>query len=200
MLPETALGLHCRTMLRLVILTAILSSRALPLTAQTASPPAGLPEDCFAELEQGTGQQIACLFPLRLSDAEQAELEKGSRGYIKNVTCAMTIGIPRADVEVAIAARDHVFQAPDQPVTCTVTTRKSSFDVTGTFAPRVVFKDDVAVEASPGLANVKGVSRVISWPVVQFVNRWPSIRKGLLQIVNAYRAHARNKPAATPNP
>jgi hypothetical protein len=110
----------------------------------------------------------------------------------------MTIRMPRADVKTTIAARDHVFQSPEHPVPCMVMTHKSSFDITTTFAPRVVFKNDEAVEASPGLGNVKGVTRVISWPVVQFVNRWPSIRRGILQIVNAYRIHVRKKTAAAP--
>ena len=166
-------------------------------SSRAASEIANLPDDCFAELENGNGAEIACLFPLRLSETEQAELEKGSRGYVKNVVCTMTIRIPRADVERAMTARDLEFKSPEQPVSCTVTTYKSTFDITGTFAPRVEFKNDVAVEASPGLANVEGISRVISWPVVQFVNRWPSIRKGLLQIVNAYRAYARKKGASS---
>ncbi len=171
---------------------------AYPGRDKAATSPASLSEDCFDELENGTGHEIACLFPLRLSQSEQAELEKGSRGYIKNVACTMTIRMPRADVKTTIAARDHVFQSPEHPVTCTVMTHKSSFDITATFAPRVVFKNDEAVEASPGLGNVKGVTRVISWPVVQFVNRWPSIRRGILQIVNAYRTHVRKKTAAAP--
>lgn len=171
--------------------------------ADAGAPPAGadtVSQDCFDELENGTAAQITCMFPLRLSATEQAELEKGSRGYVRNVACTLTISIPRGDVEAALAARDHIFQSPEQPVTCTVTTHKSAFDITATFAPRVIFRNDEAVEASPGLANVKGVTRVLSWPVVQFVNRWPSIRKGLLQIVNAYRAHARNKAGRSPRP
>lgn len=169
---------------------------AIAETPQTppAEPPAA--EDCFEDLEKGTRAEIVCYFPLKLSPIEQAELEKGSRGYIKNVDCTMTIKVARSLVEAAITASDHVFQSPEQPVSCTVTTHKSSFDITATFAPRVVFKGDVAVEASPGLANVKGVSRVISWPVVQFVNRWPSIRKGLMQVVDANRAHRRKSKAA----
>lgn len=201
----------------LICLTTALSGMLTPSApdalAQQAQPPTAIPkpssadpatpalsQDCFDELENAAGAEIACHFPLRLSEAEQAELEKGSRGYVKNVTCTMTIRIKRADVAAAIAGSDHVFQSPEQPVTCTVVTYKSTFDVTATFAPRVVFKDDVGVETSPGLANVKGVSRVISWPVVQFVNRWPSIRKGLLQIVNAYRTHARKRAKTAGSP
>ena len=180
--------------------SAILAIAALPVGVSALADgrsAAALSQDCFAELESGTGSEIACLFPLRLSPSEQVELEKGSRGYVKNVACTMTIRIARSEVEIAIAAADHVFQSPPQPVVCTLTTSRSSLDITGSFAPRVVFKDDLAVEATPGLADVKGVSRVISWPVVQFVNRWPSIRSGILQLVNAYRAHARGRLAGT---
>jgi len=166
-----------------------------PPVTSPAAPPASEPADCFEQLEKGTGPEIACEVPLRLSAEEQAELEKGSRGYVKNVACQLSVRIVRADVEAAIAARDIVYESAPQPVACTVTTHKSSFDITATFAPRFVVRDDVAVEATPGLANVKGVTRVLSWPVVQFVNRWPSIRSGLLQIVNAYRTHARTKAA-----
>jgi hypothetical protein len=172
----------------LAVVKAALTFTALPVSAEPAPP---LSEDCFALLERGTGDTIACAFPLRLSPEEQAELKAGSRGYVDNVACMMTVRIARADVATAIRASDHTFQSPEQPVVCTVTTPKSTFDITATFAPRVVFKKDVAVEATPGLGNVKGITRVISWPVVQFVNRWPSIRSGMLQVVNAYRAHAR---------
>lgn len=181
-----------------VVLAAACNAAAVAQTTQSPPSPLPAPDDCFEQLEKGHGAEIVCHFPLKLSPIEQAELEKGSRGYIKNVDCLMTIRIARADVDAAIAAADHTFQSPEQPVTCTVTTHKSRFDITATFAPRVVFKGDAAVEATPGLANVKGVTRVISWPVVQFVNRWPSIRSGLLQVVNAYRTYRRK--ALVPNP
>ena len=155
-------------------------------------------EDCYEELENGTRPEIACLVPLRLSETERVELEKGSRGYLKDVTCTMTVRVPRRDIEAAIASRDAIFQSPEQPVRCTITAPKSTFDITATFAPRVVIKNDVAVEATPGLGNVQGITRVIAWPVVAFVNRWPSIRAGMLQVVNAYRAHARKNKSAAP--
>ena len=179
--------------------TVVLSSLALAAvacTAATAEPAqadAALPEDCFELLEKGTGAEIACAVPLRLSPTEQEELEKGSRGYVKNVACTLTIRIARGDIDRAIGASELVFESPAQPGACSVTTRKSTFDITGTFAPRIVIRGDIAVEATPGLADVKGVTRFISWPVVQFVNRWPSVKSSMLQIVNAYRTHARKK-------
>lgn len=170
-------------------LSALAAARAGP----GAEPPAGkappLSQDCFAEIETGTGEDIACLFPMRPSPEERAELEKGSRGYVKDFSCALTVRIARAEIDRALAAADYVFKSPEQPVTCTITTHKSTFDVTATFAPQVTFKAGVAVDATPGLGNVKGITRVISWPVVLFVNRWPSVRAGMIQIINAYKAH-----------
>lgn len=168
---------------------ATLTAAAAPVSAAAEDRSA----DCYDQLEHGTAAEISCRVPLRLSPAEQAELEKGSRGYVKNVACLMTITLARAEIDAAIQADDIVFQSREQPVQCTVTTHKSTFDVTATFAPRVVIKGGVATEASPGLGNVKGVSRVLSWPVVQFVNRWPSIRSGFIQVVDAYRAHKRKQ-------
>lgn len=165
-----------------------------PAVSKPAKPP--LSDDCFAELTSGTSQEIACLFPLSLSEQERADLKANSRGYVDNVTCMLVVRIARAKVDETIAKPDHIFESPDQPVTCTVTSPKSTFDITATFAPRIVIKGDKATEASPGLGNVKGVTRVISWPIVQFVNRWPSIRAGMLQIVNAYRDHARKTSRA----
>jgi hypothetical protein len=156
---------------------------------------APLPEDCFDVLENGKGAEIACTFPLRLTEQERADLKKATRGYLDDLNCIMTIRIDRAKVDEAIRAADLVFQVPEQPVSCTVTTPNNTFDVTATFSPRVVFKRDKAVQASPGLANVKGVSRVLAWPVVLYVNYGPGMRAGLLQVVNAYRTFARKKAA-----
>lgn len=158
-----------------------------------------LSQDCFAEVETGTGPEIACLFPIRPSAEERAELETGSRGYVKDFSCRLTVRIARAEIDKALAATNYVFKSPEQPVVCTITTHKSTFDVTGTFAPEVTFKNGVAVDATPGLGNVKGITRVISWPVVLFVNRWPSVRSGMIDIVNAYKARkARERTAPSP--
>jgi hypothetical protein len=168
----------------------ICCTQALPVTAIAQSPPVGqkLSNDCFTEVETGTGPEIACLFPMQPSPDERVELEKGSRGYVKDFNCRLTVRIARAEIDRALAAVNYIFKSPAQPVVCTITTYKSSFDVTATFAPEVTFKDGTAVSATPGLGNVQGITRVISWPVVQFVNRWPSVREGMLTIINAYKA------------
>jgi hypothetical protein len=173
---------------------------AAPSPAPSAAPSLALSDDCFAEVETGTGPDIACLFPMRPSPAERADLEKGSRGYVKDFSCRLTVRIARAEIDKALAATDYVFKSPEQPVVCTITTHKSTFDVTGTFAPEVTFKNGAAISATPGLGNVQGITRVISWPVVQFVNRWPSVRDGMVQIINAYKAHKLGKAGAKPAP
>ncbi len=160
--------------------------------AQSTAPT--LSVDCFAEVETGSGAEIACLFPLQPSAEERAVLERGSRGYVKDFNCRLTVRIARSEIDKALVAVDYTFKSSEQPVVCTITTYKSTFDVTATFAPEVIFKNGTAVSATPGLGNVKGITRVISWPVVQFVNRWPSVREGMLTIVNAYKAR-KGKPA-----
>jgi hypothetical protein len=158
--------------------------------------PSALSQDCFAELETGTAPEIACLFPITPSPQEREELEKGSRGYVKDFTCRLTVRMSRAEIDKALSTNDYAFKSPEQPVVCTITTYKSTFDVTATFAPEATFKNGVAISATPGLGNVKGISRIVSWPVVQFVNRWPSVREGMLTIINAYKKHKDAKSTA----
>ena len=45
----------------------------------------------------------------------------------------------------------------------------------------------VAVDATPGLADVKGVTRVISLPVELWVNKGSTVRDGMVKVVNAYK-------------
>lgn len=174
----------------LALLGPTIVAIAAPASAQ---PPAHAQADCFEMLEQGSGDEITCEAPLRLSAEERAELEAGSRGYVTDVACTLSIRISRSLVERAIWEDDYVFQSPQQPLVCRVTMPKRTLDITATFAPRVTIAKGEAIDASLGLDNVEGVSRVLSWPVKQFINRWPSIRVGTLQAVNAYRAHARRK-------
>lgn len=207
-LHRAGLQRHCLAHALVLLAVALHLIAATPIRAEDRTDGAALPEhaaqntsptseiiseDCFDELENGATPLLACRVPLILSESEQAELEKGSRGYVKNVNCMLTIKIERKELEVPTSEPNHVFQSPEQPVTCTVTTYKSTFDITATFAPRITFKDGDAVGALPGLGNVQGVSRVISWPVVQFVNRWKSIQNGMLQVVNAYLARERKR-------
>ena len=132
--------------------------------------------------------------------AERAEMEKQTSGYLKNVTCTVAIRIERALIAAAIAAQEHQFESPPQPVACDVTMPGKSgaeatpdhiIPITGNFAPKVTIKNGVAVQATPGLTDVKGVSRIISVPVVAYINRAGFMRDGMLKIVNAWMTHMR---------
>ena len=99
--------------------------------------------------------------------------------YGPNVKTVMTV----ANVIVPGGKQGEV-QLPDQVV-----------PITGTFAPKVTIKDSVAIQASPGLSNVQGVSRILSLPVVAYVNRAGFIRDGMLKTVNVWMAHMRTSRA-----
>ena len=58
-------------------------------------------------------------------------------------------------------------------------------------------KDGKAIEATPGLADVKGVNNYLAWPVVQYVNYAPGIRKEMLRMINAYLEHVRPRVAGS---
>ena len=116
-----------------------------------------------------------------------------TRERLKDASCRVTVRVSRDLVQPALTEPNHVFNAPPQPVVCTITTRDSTFDVTGTFAPHVTFKDGIAVTATPGLANVKGVNSYLAWPVVQYVNYSPGIRREMISIINVYRARLTQK-------
>ena len=183
-----------RRMKRIWAAIVVASAVVLPAAAAQAAPAASM-VDCFADLERGTSAQIVCEFPLQPSAAEKAELEKQTSGYLKDATCVVSIRIDRALVAAAIETPDFQFEAPPQPVSCKVTmpgkVGDSVIPITGTFAPKVTIKDGTAVQANPGLANVQGVSRVISWPVVAYVNRAGFLRNGMIKIVNAWMGHMR---------
>lgn len=159
--------------------------------ALVATVPAGAADgaDCFRQLERGRGSEIACQFPTRLTDKERAELERVTGGRLRDATCVVTIRVERARIDEAVAARDLDLEIPPQPVRCEVVTRDGVWPITGTFAPRVTFREGAAVDATPGLADVEGVSRALALPVVLYVNRSQTIRDGFLKVVNAYKAH-----------
>lgn len=184
---------------RIVAGCALLAVASLP---GEAAPRASM-SDCFADLEKGKSQQIVCEFPLQPSPAERAEMEKQTMGYVKNVACTVSIKVERASITTAINTPDYQFDAPPQPVACNVTmpghakapavAEDTIVPITGTFAPKVTIKDSVAVHATPGLNDVKGVSRIISVPVVAYVNRAGFLRDGMLKVINAWMVHMRGK-------
>jgi hypothetical protein len=152
---------------------------------RASAPPAK--RDCFSELERGRGTEIRCVFPTRLTEQEKAELKRITRDLLQDATCVVDIAIERALVSTALAEADHVFEPPAQPMRCEIATRQEPIVITGEFRPRVVFRGGRAVEASPGLGQVQGVSAVLAWPVVQYVNMSATVRDGMLAAINAYR-------------
>jgi hypothetical protein len=153
--------------------------------------------DCIHQLIKETSREIACTLPLQMSEKELADLRRASRDILKDASCVLTIKIERALISGAVANADkHVFQSPPQPVACEIKTNESMIPVTFTFAPRVEFKDGQAIKATPGMANVNGVSRLLSLPVVVFVNSSRHVETGMLETVNAYLRYVAGTKAA----
>lgn len=171
---------------RVLVGSIVLGAVLFSASTRAASPQ----PDCLAELERGRGSEIACEFPTRLTDEERSELRAITRQILQDAHCIVSIRIERALVDAALAAEgEHTFAAPPQPVRCEIATRERTIVITGAFAPRVVFKGGRAVEATPGLGNVDGVSPILAWPAVEYVNRAGTIGNGMLTVINAYRAH-----------
>ena len=147
---------------------------------------------CLDSVRQTT-PGISCDYTVLLTDEERFDLRRLTRGRLQDANCRVTVRIDRSIVQPALTEANHIFNAPPQPVVCTIQTRDTTFDVTGTFAPNVTFKDGLAVTATPGLANVKGVNSYLAWPVVQYVNYSPGIRRDMIAIINTYRAHLTGK-------
>jgi hypothetical protein len=156
----------------------------LPSAAETR--PATTQRACLTDVARGTSAEIACDYPVFMTDEERADVRRLTRDYVLDARCVLTIRIARDLVERALSEPDGVFQSPPQPATCTITTSKGDVPISGTFAPRVVFKDGMAVEGMAGLANVQGVHAAIAWPVVAYVNSARSISAGIVTAVNTF--------------
>lgn len=141
---------------------------------------------CLDSVRQTT-PEISCEYTVLLTDQERADMRRLTRERLQDASCRVTVRISRDLVQPALTEANHIFNAPPQPVVCTIQTRDTTFDVTGTFAPNVTFKDGKATYASPGLGDVTGVSKVLSWPVIKYVNYSPGIRREMIAIINAYR-------------
>lgn len=152
--------------------------------------------NCFWQLAHGRGAQLTCEHKAWITEEERADLKKLTRDILQDVRCSVAIDIKRSLIDDALELTEHVFQAPPQPVSCEISTKDSTIPITGTFAPRVVIKDGKAVEATPGLGDVKGVTSVLSWPVVQYVNRSPGIRTEMLRMINLYMEQSRSRRLA----
>jgi hypothetical protein len=171
-------------------LAAVLALVA-PMTAAEASSPL----DCFDNLTRGRSEIIECTMPLVPSAQEQAELEKQTMGYVKNASCTVSIRIARAEIMAAVNQPDHVFQAPPQPVECTVTAQWDkdvrTLPISATFAPKIVIRGGRATDAVPGLGNVQGVPRALAWPVEAAVNSGVGFKSNMLLVINAWLDHMR---------
>ncbi len=110
-----------------------------------------------------------------------------SRGLLQDASCRISIRIARPQVAAALTLSDHVFEAPAQPVWCKIQTRDDGFEVTSTFAPRVVFKGGRAAAATPVLGAVTGINRYLAWGIVQYVNRASGIQTNMLAMINDLR-------------
>ena len=155
----------------------------------TGQPPAASIPDCFAALARPGGPRLVCQHQAWMTDEERADVHRITRGYLIDARCTVAVDIDRRTVDEALAASDRVFEAPPQPVTCRLQTSGGLMTVGGTFAPKVVFKDGFAVDATPGLANITGINSYLAWPIVAYVNRAPGITREMTAMINAYRAH-----------
>lgn len=185
------------TILRTLVLSAAIH---LTATAALAAPPQAtaqqMAQSCFQELAHGRGRELACTYPAWLTEQERSDLRKLTREMLQDARCTVTVRIERLAIDNALDLPDHVFQAPPQPVSCEITLKDSTMSITATFAPRVVIKGGVAVEATPGLADVQGINGYLAWPVVQYVNHAPGIRRDMLAMINAYMQRTRTRADA----
>ena len=132
-----------------------------------------------------------------MTPEELEGVRTATRGLLQDATCTMKIGIERRVITETLAKLDAIFESPPHPVDCDVKTKNGAMAIKFTFAPRVEFKGGRAIKASPGMANVTGVSRVLSWPVKTWVNRSSEIEGAMLQVINAYvKRYGRSASAA----
>jgi hypothetical protein len=144
--------------------------------------------NCFYQLLEDTGPKIDCEHPAWMTEEEKADLKKLTRGYLLDASCKIKIAIERAKVDAALVGSDLTFESPPQPMTCVLMTSSGEVTIAGTFAPKVVFKDGIAISATPGLANITGVNAYLAWPVVHYVNNAERIGNPMKLMINAYRA------------
>lgn len=179
---------HARAGLALVI-GAAAAATVLADGAGAAKPAPIAPEKtCLWQLARGKGAELNCDHATWLTDEERTDLAGLTRGYIKDASCLVSVKIDRRLVDEALTAQDFEFRSPPQKVVCHVETSGAVVPISGTFAPRVVFKGGQAVEASPGLGDVKGVNSYLAAPVVAYVNYAPGIGKAMVEMINSYRS------------
>lgn len=173
-------------LLAIALLSPFSGTASVALAGARVEPPRE--RNCFYQLLEDTGPQIDCEHPAWMTEDEKADLKKLTRGYLLDASCTIKIAIERAKVDAALVGSDLTFESPPQPMTCVLMTSSGEMTITGTFAPKVVFKDGIAISATPGLADITGVNSYLAWPVVHYVNNAERIANPMKLMINAYRA------------
>ena len=169
-----------------IALFMIVYATPASMAADTSGTVGNIERDCFWQLTKGKNDRIKCDFPVRMTPNELKKVTELTRGVLKDAHCNMVVDIDRKLVLDAMHSPDHIFEPPPQPVTCQVNTTKKDFPLSFFFRPRVVFKDGIAVKATPGMGAETRATRVISWPVRKWVNTSNEIEDAMVRIVNAY--------------
>lgn len=178
-------------------LAAVLVVGVAGITGAATGAIAGEPISCFQALRASSGARLVCKHDAWMTDQERDDLEKLTRGFLLDARCSVSVNMEQRLVDEAMVASDRVFEAPPQPVTCLLQTSQGPMTIGGTFAPRVVFKDGFAVDASPVLANVTGVNSYLAWPVVAYVNAAPPIKSEMTAMINLFRAKLNQRQRAS---
>lgn len=165
---------------------------ALAGPARTSEAP-----DCFTSLRQPRGERLVCEHRAWMTEDERADLSKLTRGYLLDARCSISVNVERRLIDEGLAASDRTFEIPPQPVVCALDTSGGPMTISGTFAPKVVFKEGFAVDATPGLANVTGVNSYLAWPVVAYVNGATRIKTEMAAMINAFRAALNKRQQAS---
>ena len=153
--------------------------------------------DCFSSLRHPGGKRLVCEHKAWMTDEERADVTKLTRGYLLDAKCTVSVDVERGLIDEGLAASDRVFDIPAQPVVCALETSRGPMTIAGTFAPKVVFKEGFAVDASPGLGNVTGVNSYLAWPVVAYVNGASRIKSEMAAMINAFRSQLNKRQQAS---
>ncbi len=132
-----------------------------------------------------SGNDVACDLPVSLSENDLDEIfkaaarsskmsekmreraEKYSPGIAKALTnfrgarCLIKLRIKRADIVDALSLEDKVWQMPDQPAECDVTTRKYEIrKLRFAFSPRIEMKNGCVEEFALNMGKIDAGCRV----------------------------------------
>jgi hypothetical protein len=154
-----------------------------------ASVQAAAPANCISQLVSGSGAELVCSYPTRLGDRERAELRRVTGDLLVDARCMVNVRIERRHITAALVKPDHVFMSPPQTVSCELIMQDEKLPITATVAPRIVIRGGRAVDASPGMANLRGVNEFLAEPVVGYINQSDTIRSEMINMINMYIAN-----------